>query len=148
MPPLSSLVTRLHLACATWFSNLSKTLKLRIQASQNKCVRFCLQLGKRSKIRVKEFLQTGKTFMMDTYNSFQFIAFDIFKFQNDQCFDELLCSIGENGVIKRFSNKRLKLPFQKTKLGIQSLSYVGPNTWNSLSNNLKSATNVNSFIII
>ena len=53
--------------------------------------------------------------MMDTYNSFQFIAFDIFKFQNDQCFDELLCSIGENGVIKRSSNKRLKLPFQKTK---------------------------------
>ena len=86
--------------------------------------------------------------MMDTYNSFQFIAFDISKFQNDQCFDELLCSIGENGVIKRSSNKRLKLPFPKTKLGIQSLSYVGPNTWNSLSNNLKSATNVNSFSII
>ena len=33
-----------------------------------------------------------------------------------------------------------EVPFQKTKLGIQSLSYVGPNTWDSLPGNLKSAT--------
>lgn len=45
----------------------------------------------------------------------------------------------------RSSNNNLKLPFQKTKLGIQILSYVGPNTWNTLPNNLKSATSINSF---
>ena len=55
------------------------------------------------------------------------------------------CPVGENGVITCSSNKKLKLPFQKTKLGIQSLSYVGPNTWNSLPDNLKSATSLNSF---
>ena len=43
--------------CTAWFSNVSKRLKLRLQALQNKCMRFCLQLGKRPKIRVKEFLQ-------------------------------------------------------------------------------------------
>ena len=78
----------------------------------------------------------------------QFIVSDIFKFQNSQCpsyFDELICPVGENGVITRSSNKKLKLPFRKTKLGIQSLSYMGPNTWNNLPNNLKSATIVNSF---
>ena len=48
-------------------------------------------------------------------------------------------------IITHSSSKKLKLPFRKTKLGIQSLSYVGPNTWNSLPNNLKSATSVNSF---
>ena len=42
------------------------------------------------------------------------------------------------------SNKKLKLPFQKIKLGIQSQSYVGPNTWNSLPNNFISATSVSS----
>ena len=42
-------------------------------------------------------------------------------------------------------SKKLKPPFQKAKLGIQSLSYVQPNTWNSLPDNLKSATSVNSF---
>ena len=44
-------------ASAAWFSNLSKRLELHLQASQNKCIRFCLQLDKMSKIRVKYFLQ-------------------------------------------------------------------------------------------
>ena len=43
--------------CTVWFSNLSKRLKLLLQASQNKCIRFCLQFDRRSKIRVKEFLK-------------------------------------------------------------------------------------------
>ena len=43
-------------ACTALFSNLSKRLKLRLQASQNKCIKFCLQLDKRSKLRVKEIL--------------------------------------------------------------------------------------------
>ena len=76
----------------------------------------------------------------------QFIVSDIFKSQNDQCsgyFDELFCPVGGNGVITRSSNKKLKLPFRKTKLGIQSLSCVGPNTWINLPDNLKSATSVN-----
>ena len=59
--------------------------------------------------------------------------------------DELFSLVCENGVITHSSNKTLKLPFQKTKLGIQSLSYVGPNTWNSLPNNWKSTTSVNPF---
>ena len=111
-------------ACTAWFSNLSKRLKLHLQASQNKCIRFCLQLDKRSKIRVKECLQLNWL---------------------NEIFNEIFCPIGENGVIKRSSNKKLKLPSRKTKLGIQSLSYVGPNTSNSLPDNLKSATSVNSF---
>ena len=114
--------------------------------SQNKCIRFCLKLDKRSKIRVKEFLQLSWLNFHDRY--LQFIVSDIFKFQNDQCpdyFDELFCPVGENGVITRSSNKKLKLTFRKTKLWIQSLSYVGPNTWTSLPDNLKSATSVNSF---
>ena len=44
-------------ASKAWFSNLSKRLKLRFQASQIKSIRFCLQLDEKSKIRVKEFLQ-------------------------------------------------------------------------------------------
>ena len=52
---------------------------------------------------------------------------------------------GENGVITRSSNKKLKLPLRKIKLGIRSLFYVGPNTWNSLPYNMKSAASVNSF---
>ena len=76
------------------------------------------------------------------------IVSDIFKFQNDQCpdyFDEIFCPVGKNGVTTRSSNKKLKLPFWIAKLGIQILSYVGLNTWNSLLDNLQSATSINSF---
>ena len=83
--------------------------------------------------------------MIDTCNSLSPI---FLSFKNDQCpdyFDECFCPVGENGVITGFSNKKLKLSFRKTKQVIQSLSYVGPNTWNSVLNNLKSVTSVNSF---
>ena len=45
----------------------------------------------------------------------------------------------------RCCNKKLKLPFRKSKLVMQSLSYVGPSTWNKLSNNLQTATSINCF---
>ena len=62
-PPLSRLLcnaviqTLFNNASTAWISNLSKRLKLRFQASQNKCIRYYFQLDKRSKICVKKFLQ-------------------------------------------------------------------------------------------
>ena len=38
-----------------------------------------------------------------------------------------------------------ELPFRKSKLGMECLSYIWPSTWNKLPNNLKTATNVNCF---
>ena len=42
-------------ACNAWYPNLNKNLKTRLQAAQNKCIRFCLKLGDRTSIKVKEF---------------------------------------------------------------------------------------------
>ena len=55
-------------ACTAWFPNLSKKLRLRLQATQKKCIKFCLQLDKMTMICVNEFL-VGSMFMIDTYNS-------------------------------------------------------------------------------
>ena len=55
-------------ACTAWFPNLSKKLRLKLQATQNKCIKFCLQLDKMSMICVNDFL-VGSIFMIDTYNS-------------------------------------------------------------------------------
>ena len=93
-------------ACTAWFSNLSKRLKLCLEPSQNKCIRFCLKLDKRSKTCVKEFLQLIWLNVHD--RNLQFIASNIFKFQSDRCpdyFHELFCPVGENGVIRHSSNK-------------------------------------------
>ena len=133
-------------ACIAWFPNLSKKLRLRLQATQNKCIRFCLQQGKMSRICVNEFLELNWLNVQDRY--LQFIVSDIFKFYNNQCpdyFNEVFCPVNYNGVAMRSSTKKLKLPSRKSKLGTQSLSYVGPSTWNKLPNNLKTASSVNCF---
>ena len=43
--------------CSIWFPNLSKKLRLRLQAIQNKCIRFYLKRDKISRICGKEFLE-------------------------------------------------------------------------------------------
>ena len=42
-------------ACNAWYPNLNKKLKTRLQAAQNKCIRFCLKLGDRSSLKSKDF---------------------------------------------------------------------------------------------
>ena len=42
-------------ASSATYPNLTKKLKNRIQTSQNKCIRFCLQLDKMTHISHKEF---------------------------------------------------------------------------------------------
>ena len=82
-----------------WFQNLSKKLRLRLQAMQNKCIRFCLQLDKMSRILVNEFLELNWLNVNDIY--LQFIVFDIFKFYNNQCpdyFNEVFCPVDDNRV--------------------------------------------------
>ena len=44
-----------------------------------------------------------------------------------------------------FCNKKLKLAFRKTKLAMQSLSYIGLSTMNKITNNLKTTTSINCF---
>ena len=41
--------------CSAWYPNLTKKLKHRIQTTQNKCMRFCLQLDKLKHISYEEF---------------------------------------------------------------------------------------------
>ena len=133
-------------ACTAWFPNLLKKLRLRLQATQNKCISFCLQLDKMSKICVNEFLELNWLNVHDRY--LQFIVSDIFKFWNNRCpdyFSEVFCPVDDNGIATRCCDKKLKLPFRKTKLGMQSLSYVRPSTWNKLPNNLKTVTSINGF---
>ena len=112
---------------------------------QNKYIRFCLQLDKISRICAKEFLELNWLNIHDRY--LQFIVSDVFEFYSEcpDYFNEVFCLVDDNGVATCSYNKKLKLPFRKLKLGIQSLSYVGPSTWNKLPNNVKTATSVNRF---
>ena len=58
---------RFDYACTAWFPYLSKKVRLRLQATQNKCIGYCLQLDKMSRICVN-WLNVHDS-MIDTYNS-------------------------------------------------------------------------------
>ena len=44
-------------ACNAWYPNINKKLKMRLQAAQNKCIRFCLKLNDRSSIKPEDFFK-------------------------------------------------------------------------------------------
>ena len=76
-----------------WYPNLSKKLKNKTQTSQNKCVRFCLNLNKMAHISQNEFEKLNWLRKSDRIN--QCILLTTFKFVNDMgpnylCFNELL----------------------------------------------------------
>ena len=86
---------------------------------------------------MNEFLESNWLNVRDRY--IQFIVSDIFKLYNNQCpnyFNEVFCPVGDNRVATLCCDKKLKLPFRKSKLGMQSLSYVGPSIFNKLPNSL------------
>ena len=74
-------------ACSAWYPSLTKKLKNRIQTSQNKCIRFCLQLDKMTHISHKEFETLNWLPVTERFN--QSISSNIFKYVNDQCTNDL-----------------------------------------------------------
>ena len=46
-------------ACNGCYPNINKTLKMRLQAAQNKCIRFCLKLNDRSSTKSEDFEKTN-----------------------------------------------------------------------------------------
>ena len=70
-------------ACSAWYPNLTMKLKHRIQTTQNKCMRFCLQLDKLKHISHEEFEHLN--WLPVTYRFKQCVNTIIFKYFNEQC---------------------------------------------------------------
>ena len=68
-------------ACSAWYPNLTKKLKNRIQTSQNKCIRFCVQLDKMTHISHKEFETLNWLPVTESLN--QCINSIVFKYVNN-----------------------------------------------------------------
>ena len=133
-------------ACIAWYPNLTKNLKERLQSSQNKCLRYCLNLTSRASIKSKDFEEINWLNIHDRYN--QMVATTVFKFFNARApdyLDEIYFPADQEGISTRFSFQKLKLPLKKTNMGKNSLSFTGPFLWNKLPNSLKSCLNVNNF---
>ena len=133
-------------ACNAWYPNLNKNLKNRLQAAQNKCIRFCLKLGDITSIKVDEFEKVNWLPIHDRVN--QCILSTIYKFYANNAPDytnKVFSHAESNGILTRCSYQKLKLPHRKTNQDLRALSYIGPSLWNKIDKFLKTSVSLNAF---
>ena len=132
-------------AYSAWCSNLNEKLKKKIQITQNKCIRFCLKLDKRNHISCKEFESIN--WLPVNKRVHQCINAITFKFVNDAChifLREVYEYAPQCKVESRSNSANLKVPFWKTNIRQNGLSYIGSSLWNNLPGSLKK-TVLNTF---
>ena len=133
-------------ACSAWYPNHSKKLKNRIQTSQNKCIRLCLQLDKMWHISQREFETINCLPIKERYN--QRVNSIAFKYFDNQChhyLNEVFIKVLESSSSLRSSYQKLQQPFRKTNTGQNALSFIGPALWNKVPQKIKRTTNLNRF---
>ena len=114
-------------ACNAWYPNLNKNLKTRLQVAQNKCIRFCLKLGDRTSVTVKEFEKINWLPIQERVN--QCTLSFVYKFQSNtgpDYLEEIFSHANCNGIHTRYSHQKLNLPHRKTNQSLRALSYIGP----------------------
>ena len=133
-------------ACSAWYPNINQNLKTRLQSAQNKCIRFCLQLGPRESIKSNHFELINWLKVEDRVS--QSICASVFNFFENKCPDymsEIYFPADQNGINTRHSYNRLILPARKTNAGLKALSYIGPATWNKVPHSIKCSKTLNGF---
>ena len=113
-------------ACSAWYPNLTQNLRKKLQTTQNKCIRFCLQLGNRSHIGATEFKQINWLPIINERFS-QCVCSTIFKFFKNNCpayMDEMFST------------------YRKTLKGQKGLPYLGPSLWNKIDTECKLIANL------
>ena len=133
-------------ACLAWFPNLNLALKKRLQTAQNRCIRFCLQLGNRDHVGLKEFEKMNWLNINDRFE--QCVSVSVFKYFNNESpvyISEIFCPARSRGMSTRNSFQKLTQSLRKTSQGQKCLSYIGPSVWNKLPENIKKSSNLVTF---
>ena len=135
-------------ACSAWYPILRKDLQKILQVShQNNCVRFCLQLEKKTQIGVAEFKEINWLNINDTFS--QCALSSIFKFSNSGSpessmkFIFLLNPVSNINTLSSF--QRLKQTLRTSNKGLNGVLYSGPSLWNKLPIEIKRSGSTNSF---
>ena len=118
---------------------------MRLQAAQNKCIRFCLKLNDRSSIKSEDFEKINWLPIHERISQCSLCS--IYKFFAKNCpnyFDEIYVPLETNGVHTRSSYQKLNVPHGKTNVGQKALFYVGPSLWNNLNKTLKTSISLNT----
>ena len=133
-------------ACSSWYINLNKSFKAKLQVMQNKCIRFCLKLGKRTHIDAKEFNTLNWLPVEQRFH--QCLCVNTFKYFNDICplyLKDIFQPTERTHINTQSSTLKLNQPLRKSNYGQRNISYLAPVKWNSLPENLKQLENINLF---
>ena len=123
---------------------LSKVFKKRFQITQNKCIRYCLDLPPRSHISTTHFRKIN--WLPVELRVELCTATAVFKYWNHLTpfyFDEIFTP-SFNKYNTR-SQMALDIPLRKTVLGQKSISFLGPKIRSEINNDLKAVLTINSF---
>ena len=104
-------------ACPAWYPSLGKHLQKRLQVSQNNCVRFCLQLDKKTRIGVAEFKEINWLNINDRFS--QCVLSSIYRFYNSESpeyFNGIYFPAEPSNINTWISFQRLKQPLRKSRL--------------------------------
>ena len=128
-------------ACCSWYPNLKVSLKNKIQTTQNRCIRFCLDLHHREHLTDSHFrqinwlptaLRVDQNNLMLIYNHFYgnspTYMNDVFIKLNSKC-------------RTRNSFYSYKISLLKHKCSRNSVAYKAATLWNSIPNNIKDCSN-------
>ena len=133
--------------CSAWYPILRKDLQKILQVShQNNCVRFCLQLEKKTQTGVAKFKEINWLNINDRFS--QCVLSSIYKFFNSESpeyFNEIYFPAEPSNINTRSSFQRLKQPLRKSNKGLNSASYSGSSLWNKLPIEIKRPRSTNSF---
>ena len=132
-------------ASQAWYPNLNKTLSTKMQRAQNKCIRFCLNLDNRAHLDKKEFEEINWLTVKDRVNQrISVTAYNHFHGISPKYMSDIFVPL-ETAKFTRNSANRFKIPFRRTNMGQNSISFLGPKTWNNIPCDLKSCKNRNVF---
>ena len=98
-------------ACNAWYPNINKKLKMRLQAAQNKCIRFCLKLNDRSSIKFEDFEKINWLPIHERKSQCSLCSiYKIFAKNCPNYFDGIYVPLETNGVHTRSSYQKLNVP--------------------------------------
>ena len=132
-------------ASQAWYPNLNKTLSIKMQRAQNKCIRFCLNLDNRAHLDKKEFEEINWLPVKDRVNQrISVTAYNHFHGISPKYMSDIFVPLETAKFTRNLAN-RFKIPFRRTNMGQNSISFLGPKTWNNIPCDLKSCKNRNVF---
>ena len=131
-------------ACATWYPNLNKKYRNKLQILQNKIYTFLLKIGQQRAHRIWTFwqdkpLRTDQRFPQCVSSSVFIFFFEICP----QYMNKIYKTSSQNNIVTRSFSLKLSQPLRTKALTQKSLPYLGQLIWNGLPDDIKLSNNAN-----